>query len=146
MVDVEFAFEVVTFVLYDACEEAGDNFVVLLEVFVDPCEADVFDAADGLGEPGEAEAAFVAADGVAVEDFDLGVDDGQFASGTFGEAVFDGVCVDDHDAVGSSDLGCGKSDAFAGVHGGIHVFDELFEPFIVGIDRLGDFAEHGMTV
>lgn len=146
VVDVDHTLEVVTLVLHDAGEESGDDFLMLLEIFVKPVEAYVLDALYVLRESGEAEAPFGAVDFVAVEHFDFGIDEHHLFACAVGKRFGYGVGVDDDEAYAFAYLGSGETDTFGGVHRLEHVGDESFEAGIVGRHVVSDFAKHRVAV
>lgn len=132
VVGEDFTLEVVAFVLDYTCQVSGNFFVVFVEVFVEPLQADMFDSLNVFGNAGEAEASLAAADTITIEYGYAWVDERHAAVDTFGEYIAHRRSVDDNDTVGAAYLRRGQADAFAGIHGLEHVGHEFFQLGVLG--------------
>src|SRR5216684_6183135 len=121
MLDEKNAVEVIDFVAEGAGQKvfAADleRFALgILRFYRDELRPDDVAAKAGYGEA----AFFFALFTFGVNDLGIGEDD-------LGFGVFSAGDVNDVDAKGKADLRRGEADTLRGVHGGEHVFDEMFE-------------------
>ena len=145
-VDVDMAFQMVVFVLDDAGTDTLKDFLVLLEILVEVLDADLVVTHHLLIDVGQAEAAFLERHHVAKGFDELGVDEHLLEALAFRIVRIEGVAVDDEQADGFVDLGCGQTDAFGMRQRFPHVLQQDVQLGIVGRDGLGDGLEGGVTV
>ena len=111
-VDMDVAFQMVVFVLYDAGAYAFEHFLVFHEVLVLVADADLVLADDLLKDVRHAQAAFLESDVIAEELEDFGIDEHLLEVLAIRIIGIERIAVDDEETYGFVDLRGGQTDAF----------------------------------
>lgn len=146
VVDKHPAVQMVAFMLHNTGKESADFLLMRLEILIEPAKADMLHTWHLLGYTRQTKAALRARYGIAVEHFDLGVDEHKLAAGTFGERLGERVGIDHHNLYVLADLRGRQADALGFIHGLEHEVYKFLKTFERLLDRLRYFAEHGVTV
>ena len=141
MVNEHVAFQMVEFVLHDACQVALYPFVVRLELFVKPFDMDAGGANHLLVDSGQRQAAFFAGVGMRLVFLDdMGIDEDTSESFVLGHVVAQHVEVYNHQTDGLANLRGRQSDTLTVGQCLPHVFNQLIECRVVCRNVFSHFA------
>ena len=136
-VNMDMTFKMVVFVLDDTGTDAFKHVLVFLEILVEVLDADLFGAHHLFIDVGQTEAAFLERHHLTKGLKELGVDEHLLETLAIRIIGIEGVAVDDEQADGLVDLGCGQADAFGMGQRLPHVVQQGLQFGILGRDGLG---------